>query len=133
MGFGFVKFSSNEEATSAITHLNCLKVNNKVIKVSFARPPSQDIKDCKLFATDFPMDFDEIKCRQLFSEVRYTRYLPEIFYLTKAVLQFGKIIELRYVDRKCPDGNSRAMAFVQYDVRVQAVQGMLVSIMLHYH
>jgi RNA recognition motif-containing protein len=74
MGYGFVKFSTEEEAASAITHLNGIEIDDKNIKVSYARPPSKDIKDCKLFATNFPSNFNKDECRRLFGEVRQLKF-----------------------------------------------------------
>jgi len=41
-GFGFVEFSSNEEAKKAIDELNGLELDGRKINVSFAQPKSND-------------------------------------------------------------------------------------------
>lgn len=53
-GFGFVNFSRQEDATKAINQLNGLEVQNKRLKVSYARPSGEDIKDTNLYITNLP-------------------------------------------------------------------------------
>jgi protein sex-lethal len=53
-GFGFVNYTSEDDALRAITTLNGLQVQNKRIKVSYARPSSEDIKDTNLYITNLP-------------------------------------------------------------------------------
>jgi RNA recognition motif-containing protein len=42
--YGFVNFLDKNDAKKAVNDLNGLKIQNKVIKVSFARPSSELIK-----------------------------------------------------------------------------------------
>lgn len=44
LGYAFVNYSTCEEAEKAISTLNGLRVQNKTIKVSYARPSSESIK-----------------------------------------------------------------------------------------
>ena len=53
-GFGFVNFTRQEDATKAINQLNGLEVQNKRLKVSYARPSGDDIKDTNLYITNLP-------------------------------------------------------------------------------
>lgn len=53
-GFGFVNFLSEDAAQRAIRCLNGYSVRNKRIKVSFARPQSDDIKETNLYITNLP-------------------------------------------------------------------------------
>lgn len=53
-GFGFVNYSREEDASRAIAQLNGLQVANKRIKVSFARPSGEDIKETNLYVTNLP-------------------------------------------------------------------------------
>ena len=44
LGYGFVNYRSSEDAAKAVQQLNGRQIQNKMIKVSFARPSSQHIK-----------------------------------------------------------------------------------------
>lgn len=70
LGYGFVKFVNEADAIRAIAEKNGLQVGRKIIKVSAARPPSDDIKNCKLYVTNLPRHFGELEVIALFSQVR---------------------------------------------------------------
>jgi RNA recognition motif-containing protein len=53
-GFGFVNYSKAEDASRAIGTLNGLQVQNKRLKVSFARPSGEEIKETNLYVTNLP-------------------------------------------------------------------------------
>lgn len=53
-GFGFVNFLSEDAAQRAIRCLNGYSVRNKRLKVSYARPQSDDIKETNLYITNLP-------------------------------------------------------------------------------
>ncbi|CAM9681015.1 unnamed protein product, partial [Discosporangium mesarthrocarpum] len=100
MGYGFVKFATDEEAANATVATNGLQIAKKRIKVSVARPSSKEIKNSKLYVTNLPDSFAQEDVIQAFE-------------------QFGKIIECRtLIDRKT--GLSRCTAFVQFDTRREA-------------
>jgi ELAV like protein 2/3/4 len=42
--YGFVKYSDKHNAQKAVKYLNGLRIQNKIIKVSYARPSSESIK-----------------------------------------------------------------------------------------
>lgn len=50
-GYGFVSFTRPKDAEKAIQQLNGLDIFNKRIKVSFARPNGEDIKDTNLYVS----------------------------------------------------------------------------------
>jgi len=52
-GFGFVNFVRPEDASRAIEVMNGLQVENKRLKVSYARPAGEDIKDTKPLCSKF--------------------------------------------------------------------------------
>ena len=57
LGYGFVNYRNPEDAAKAVQQLNGRQIQNKMIKVSFARPSSQHIKVRKLnrnFLERFP-------------------------------------------------------------------------------
>ncbi|KAF0300856.1 Protein sex-lethal [Amphibalanus amphitrite] len=66
-GYGFVEYVNPEDADRAIEQLNGLQVQNKKIKVSYARPPGQDIKDTNLYIQNLPRNIDESYLDGLFS------------------------------------------------------------------
>lgn len=69
LGYGFVKYLAKESAENAIRCKNGLMMGNKTIKVSYARPASEDIKNCKLYVTNLPKDFGEADVIDLFQQV----------------------------------------------------------------
>ena len=69
IGFGFVKFSTKEEALDAIEKKNGFMIGSKRIKVSIARVSSDEIRHCKLYVTNIPRIFSEKDVLDLFSRV----------------------------------------------------------------
>lgn len=53
-GFGFVNYQRADDAIRAIQTLNGLQIQNKRIKVSYARPPGEDRKETNLYVTNLP-------------------------------------------------------------------------------
>jgi len=51
LGYGFVNYHRQEDASKAIQTLNGLRLQNKTIKVSFARPSSEAIKGANLYVS----------------------------------------------------------------------------------
>lgn len=94
-GFGFVDYLRPEDAERAIKTLNGHLVEHKKIKVAFARPSGEDIKQANLYIRNLPPMFNEVDVRELFGP-------------------FGKIIQCRIV------GN-RGVAFVLFDLHEQAM------------
>lgn len=78
----------------ARNELNGLQLGHKKIKVSFARPPSDDIKDTNLFVTGLPLNITENDLETIFSP-------------------YGVIVHLRVLrDRYTKE--TRGVAFVRY-------------------
>lgn len=108
LGYGFVKYRTEEEAHEAIKNLNgyCIEsINNipvkkKFIKVSLARPPSLDIRNCKLYVTHLPKNYNETEVFNLFSK-------------------YGEIVECRVLIDTAT-GLSRGVAFILYARKSQA-------------
>lgn len=94
-GFGFVDFQTNAEALRAIDGLNGHELDNKKIKVAFARPAGQDIKQANLYVKNVPNSWTQDDVRKLFEP-------------------FGDIIQCRVL------GNSRGVAFVLFNLRKEA-------------
>lgn len=94
-GFGFVDFESHEQALKAIDDLNGHELENKKIKVAFARPAGQDIKQANLYIKNVPNDWTQEDVKKVFEP-------------------YGNIIQVRVL------GNGRGVAFVLFDLRKQA-------------
>lgn len=58
---------TEEDGIRARCEMNGSQVENKRIKVSFARPPSDDIKDTNLYVTNLPRNMTEENLFALFA------------------------------------------------------------------
>lgn len=72
LGYGFVKFAKDDDAGLAIEKMNGSTIGHKVLKVSVARPPSLEIRNCKLYVTNLPKEFGEREVISLFQEVLFS-------------------------------------------------------------
>jgi protein sex-lethal len=100
-GYGFVNYVKEEDAAEAIQNLNGLRVaDNKTIRVTLARPPSENIKDTNLYITNLPRDITEDELVNLFSP-------------------YGTIVQKNLLYDKYT-GLSRGVGFVRYDKREEA-------------
>lgn len=70
LGFGFVKFVREEDAAAAIEAKNGFVMGHKKLKVSIARPPSSEIRNCKLYITNLPKEYTEKEVNDLFCQVK---------------------------------------------------------------
>lgn len=64
-----MKFAKDDDAAKAIEKMNGSTMGHKVLKVSVARPPSLEIRNCKLYVTNLPKEFGEREVINLFQEV----------------------------------------------------------------
>ncbi|XP_075901375.1 ELAV-like protein 1 isoform X2 [Nelusetta ayraudi] len=103
LGYGFVNFVNPNDAERAISTLNGLRLQSKTIKVSFARPSSDMIKDANLYISGLPRTVSQQDLEDMFS-------------------RFGHIINSRVlVDQASGEsGLSRGVAFIRYDKRSEA-------------
>jgi RNA recognition motif-containing protein len=69
LGYGFVKFIKESDAIQAIDKMNGYNLGHKILKVSIARPPSLEIRNCKLYVTNLPKEYGERDVIALFQEV----------------------------------------------------------------
>ena len=74
LGYGFVKFLNERDALLAIEKMNGLSIESKILKVSVARPPSLEIRNCKLYITNLPREYSERDVVALFGQVRNDVY-----------------------------------------------------------
>ncbi|KAK3907108.1 Protein sex-lethal [Frankliniella fusca] len=103
-GFGFVNYSKAEDAAHAISTLNGLQVQNKRLKVSFARPSGDDIKETNLYVTNLPKNVSEAQLEGLFCK-------------------FGTIVQKNLLKDKIT-GMPRGVAFVRFDRREEAMEAI---------
>ncbi|THD29011.1 ELAV protein [Fasciola hepatica] len=100
LGYAFVKFYDPGDAGKAIKTLNGLRLQNKTVKVSLARPSSEAIKGANLYICGLPRKMTQPELEKLFSSC-------------------GHIITARILyDTKT--GLSRGVAFIRYDQRTEA-------------
>ncbi|CAD6219246.1 GSCOCT00004877001.2-RA-CDS [Cotesia congregata] len=103
-GFGFVNYAKAEDAATAINTLNGLQVQNKRLKVSFARPSGEEIKETNLYVTNLPRNVTENQIEDLFNK-------------------FGQIVQKNILKDKLT-GLPRGVAFVRYDKREEAQEAI---------
>lgn len=93
-GFGFINYVNEESALRAIKCLNGYTLRNKRIKVSFARPPGEEIKETNLYITNLPRNITE-------------EWLDTIFG------KYGTIVQKNILRDKL-SGSPRGVAFVRF-------------------
>ena len=99
LGYAFVNFHTVEDATRAIDTLNGLPMQNKIIKVSYARPSSTSIKNANLYVAYLPKSYNQSDLENLFRP-------------------FGTIITSKILAE--PSGVSRGVGFVRFDQHAEA-------------
>lgn len=100
LGYAFVNYFTAEEAEKAIQNLNGLPLQNKTVKVSYARPSSASIKNANLYVAHLP--------------VTYTMHDLEALFRP-----FGSIITSRVLVDTAT-GLSRGVGFVRFDKNTEA-------------
>ncbi|KAM8833751.1 ELAV-like protein 1a isoform X2 [Synchiropus splendidus] len=104
LGYGFVNYLNPSDAERAISTLNGLRLQSKTIKVSYARPSSDMIKDANLYISGLPRSMTQKDVEDMFS-------------------RFGRIINSRVlVDQTT--GISRGVAFIRFDKRAEAEEAV---------
>ncbi|CAG0888003.1 unnamed protein product, partial [Darwinula stevensoni] len=100
LGYGFVNYQKAEDAEKAIGTLNGLRLQNKTIKVSYARPSSEAIKGANLYVSGLPKSWTQGELETLFTP-------------------YGKIITSRIL---CDNitGLSKGVGFIRFDQRMEA-------------
>ncbi|KAL7724603.1 hypothetical protein ACLKA6_015863 [Drosophila palustris] len=108
LGYGFVNYVKQEDAEKAINALNGLRLQNKTIKVSIARPSSESIKGANLYVSGLPKNMTQSDLESLFSP-------------------YGKIITSRIlcdnITDACAESNnslSKGVGFIRFDQRFEA-------------
>jgi len=100
LGYGFVNYKRAEDAEKAINTLNGLRLQNKTIKVSLARPSSESIKGANLYISGLPKSMTQLDLEALFSQI-------------------GNIITSRILYDQTT-GLSKGVGFIRFDQRCEA-------------
>lgn len=104
LGYAFVNYKHPDSARKAIESLNGLRLQNKTIKVSYARPSSETIKGANLYVSGLPRHITQAEMDELFAP-------------------FGNIVTSRILyDQQT--GLSKGVGFVRYDTRQEAEQAI---------
>ncbi|CAF0727138.1 unnamed protein product [Brachionus calyciflorus] len=100
LGYAFVNFQNEEDSDKAVSTLNGMRLQNKTIKVSHARPSSESIKGANLYVCGLDKDFSQVDLEKMFSK-------------------YGIIISSKILtDPKT--GVSKGVGFVRFDQRYEA-------------
>lgn len=99
LGYAFVKYELANDARKAMESLQGMKLTNKTIKVSYARPSSNEIKNANLYVSGLPITANEHELKALFA-------------------RYGSIITSKVLYEET--GQSRGVGFVRFDKRVDA-------------
>jgi RNA recognition motif-containing protein len=91
-GFGFVSFSTEQEAKCAIAMYNGFSIGNKRLKVAHARPGGTR-KNSNVFVKNIPPHWQDVDLQQLFG-------------------QFGHMLEARFFSR---GGKRERSALIRFD------------------
>lgn len=67
LGYGFVNYYKPEDAEQAVRDLNGLKLQNKTLKVSYARPSSKSMKFSNVYVNGLPRNYTQEDLLALFS------------------------------------------------------------------
>ncbi|CAF1279494.1 unnamed protein product [Rotaria sordida] len=100
LGYGFVNFIRIEDAEKAVKTMNGLRLQNKTIKVSFARPSSESIKFSNLYISNLPRSMTQSELESLFAD-------------------FGCIISSKILCNP-KAGASKSVGFIRFDQRTEA-------------
>ncbi|CAG5047080.1 unnamed protein product [Parnassius apollo] len=103
-GFGFVNFTREEDAARAIETFNGYRLRNKRLKVSYARPSGDDIKDTNLYVSNLPRAITEEQLETIFGK-------------------YGRIVQ-KHILRDKNNGTPRGVAFVRFDKREEAQEAI---------
>ncbi|CAO1380259.1 unnamed protein product [Diamesa hyperborea] len=103
-GFAFVNFMNEESALRAIKCLNGYTLRNKRLKVSFARPQGDELKETNLYITNLPRTITEGQLDVIFGK-------------------YGQIVQKNILRDKLT-GQPRGVAFVRYNKREEAQEAI---------
>ena len=99
LGYAFVNYVNACDAKRAIDSLGGMKLTSKTIKVSYARPSSNEIKNANLYISGLSLNCSKDNLARLFG-------------------RFGDIITCKVLEDE--SGVSKGVGFVRFDKRRQA-------------
>ncbi|KAL5275323.1 Sxl family protein [Megaselia abdita] len=103
-GYGFVDFASEADAMRAINNLNGITVRNKRIKVSFARPGGEQLRDTNLYVTNLSRSITDEQLETIFGK-------------------YGQIVQ-KNILRDKHTGTPRGVAFIRFNKREEAQEAI---------
>ena len=103
LGYAFVNYSHEEEAARAIEKFDGQQLSSKKIRVSYARPSSEEIKNANLYVSGLPKAVSENDLKTWFGV-------------------YGTIISSKIL--MLENGESRGVGFIRFDKRAQAQAAM---------
>ncbi|XP_056646561.1 ELAV-like protein 3 isoform X2 [Diorhabda sublineata] len=125
LGYGFVNYHRPEDAEKAINTLNGLRLQNKTIKVSYARPSSEAIKGANLYVSGLPKNMTQQDLETLFSpfgRIITSRILCDNItancYLNNE--QFENVRQFVSGAGESLPGLSKGVGFIRFDQRLEA-------------
>ncbi|XP_049844989.1 ELAV-like protein 1 isoform X13 [Schistocerca gregaria] len=113
LGYGFVNYHRPEDAEKAINTLNGLRLQNKTIKVSYARPSSEAIKGANLYVSGLPKNMTQQDLENLFSpygRIITSRILCDNITVRQFVSGAGDSLPCL----------SKGVGFIRFDQRIEA-------------
>ncbi|XP_029466741.1 ELAV-like protein 1 isoform X3 [Rhinatrema bivittatum] len=134
LGYGFVNYLNAKDAERAINTLNGLRLQSKTIKVSFARPSSENIKDANLYISGLPRTMTQKDVEDMFS--RFGRIINSRVLVDQAT-ETHRLMEKKTEQEEIPTkihasslqienltGLSRGVAFIRFDKRSEAEEAI---------
>lgn len=106
LGYGFVNYVRPQDAEQAVNVLNGLRLQNKTIKVSFARPSSDAIKGANLYVSGLPKAMTQQDLEQVFAP-------------------YGQIITSRILQNAGSDNQTKGVGFIRFDKREEATRAII--------
>ncbi|XP_011211869.2 sex-lethal homolog isoform X3 [Bactrocera dorsalis] len=103
-GYAFVDYASETDSQRAIRSLNGITVRNKRLKVSYARPGGESIKDTNLYVTNLPRTITDDQLDTIFGK-------------------YGMIVQKNILRDKLT-GKPRGVAFVRFNKREEAQEAI---------
>lgn len=103
-GYGFINFATDEGAQRALKCLNGVTVRNKRLKVSYARPAGEEIKETNLYVTNLPRSITEEQLDVIFGK-------------------YGAIVQKNILRDKMT-GKPRGVAFIRFNKREEAQEAI---------
>lgn len=117
LGYGFVNYVRPDDADKAINTLNGLRLQNKTIKVSFARPSSESIKGANLYVSGIPKSMTQQELENMFEP--FGRIITSRILCDNISEQILKS-EVSSSNVSLSPGLSKGVGFVRFDQRQEA-------------